>query len=302
MNKNILVGLFSLVILQNSYAQTYPSPVDSQDTGNSKRGSQSEAGRNRNPSDIGEVYKLKLGVDIPIIAIGTGWSLYAFTKIYKKPNPTEQEINNLKTSDINGFDRWAVYPYSQKMHNMSQYPFLTSIPLPLLFFLTGKDTRSDFFKLTFLYWETMSVTGLTGTMATYNVDRYRPYTYSTETPMDKRTGHVAKNSFYAGHVQVVATPTFFIAQVFADYHPDSKLKWLFYGGAAAATVTTAYFRLRGGFHFPTDILLGTTTGVLAGILVPRSHRTNVLKKSQVSVLPFSTGDINGLTFTYHFKK
>jgi len=248
-----------------------------------------------------EVYKLKLGVDIPIIAVGTGWSVFAFTKIYQKPRPTEEQINNLKTSDINSFDRWAVTPYSQNMHNMSQYPFLGSIPLPLLFFLTSKETRNDFWKLTFLYWETMSVTGLTGTMATYNVDRYRPYTYSTETPMETRTGHVAKNSFYAGHVQVVATPTFFVATVFADYHPDSKLKWLVYGGAAVATLTTGYFRLAGGFHFPTDILLGTATGVLAGIMVPHSHRIKPGKNSGMSLLPFSSGDINGLTFTYKWK-
>ena len=35
-------------------------------------------------SHSGEVYKLKAASDLPITVIGTGWSLYAFSKIYNK--------------------------------------------------------------------------------------------------------------------------------------------------------------------------------------------------------------------------
>jgi hypothetical protein len=248
------------------------------------------------------IYKLKLGVDIPVVAAGTIWSLYALTKIYVKTPPTVEAIQRLKTSDINGFDRWAVYPYSKSLDKISYYPFYAAMPLPLIFFLSENETRSDFLKLTFLYWEAMSVTGLLGMTATYNVDRYRPYAYSSETAMDKRTGSIALNSFYAGHVQVVATPVFFIAKVYADYHPDSKIKWVFYGIASLATGSTAYMRLRGGMHFPTDVLLGTATGALAGILVPQYHKTKSTKSASMSILPYSTGDINGLVMTYKFKR
>jgi len=250
------------------------------------------------------VYKLKPAVDIPIIVVGTAWSLYAFTKIYKKTPPTDEQINNLKTSDVNSFDRWAVYPYSKTLDDNSYYPFYAAMPLPLIFFLTEKETRSDFLKLTFLYWEAMAVTGLLGTNATYHVDRYRPYAYfhDTEQSMEKAKRNNPKNSFYAGHVQVVATPTFFIAKVYADYHPDSKIKWVFYGIASVATGATAYMRLRGGQHFPTDILLGTVTGALAGILVPQFHKTKSTKAPAMGLMPYSTGDINGLVLTYKFKK
>jgi membrane-associated phospholipid phosphatase len=248
------------------------------------------------------VYTLKPAVDIPIVVAGTTWSLYALTKIYHKTPPTVEQIQGLKTSDINAFDRWAVYPYSKSLDRVSYYPFYAAIPLPLIFFLSDRETRGDFFKLTFLYWETMSAIGLLGMTATYNVDRYRPYAYSPGTSMDKRTGSIAINSFYAGHVQVVAAPTFFIAKVYADYHPDSKIKWVFYGVATVATGATSYMRLRGGMHFPSDVLLGTATGVLAGILVPHYHKTKSSTGSSMSVLPYSSGDQNGLVFTYHFKR
>ena len=41
-----------------------------------------------------QVYKLKSAVDIPVFAVGAGWSGYAFTKIYSKER---------------SFHRWFVY-------------------------------------------------------------------------------------------------------------------------------------------------------------------------------------------------
>ena len=43
------------------------------------------------PKDV-KIYKLRPGSDIPITAIGTGWSLYAFTKIYSKERSSEEDI------------------------------------------------------------------------------------------------------------------------------------------------------------------------------------------------------------------
>ncbi len=185
------------------------------------------------------VYKLKPGADIPITAVGSAWSLYAFSKIYSKEHSSEEKILSLRMSDINAFDRWAVRPFSESLDEVSYYQFFASMPLPFLF-LTGKETKKDFFKLTFLYLEAMSITGFLYTGSVYVTDRYRPYAYSAESTMGQRTRGGAKNSFYAGHVALVATSTFFMSKVYADYHPDSKVKWLFYTLAGTATATTAY--------------------------------------------------------------
>src|SRR5688572_24134694 len=149
------------------------------------------------------VYKLKPVVDIPVFAVGAGWSGYAFTKIYSKDTSTIEEVLSLDINDINVFDRWAVRPYSESVAKTSDYIFYGAMPLPLLF-LIGKETRKDFFKLSFLYLEAMSITGLLYTGSTYFTNRYRPYAYSEETPMAWRTRGGAKNSFYAGHVALVA--------------------------------------------------------------------------------------------------
>ena len=69
-------------------------------------------------------------------------------------------------------------------------------------------------------------------------------------------------ALHAGHVALVATSAFFIAQAYADYHPDSHYKWLFYTSAGVLTAGTGYLRNKAGEHFPTDIALGTVIGTV----------------------------------------
>src|SRR5204862_7767079 len=134
-------------------------------------------------------------------------------------------------------DRWAVMPYSPHLDKIAYIPFNASMPLPLLFLIPQK-TRKDFFKLTFLYLEAMSITGLLYTGSTYLVDRYRPYVYSSGTTLEQRMNGGGKNSFYAGHPGPVATSLFFGAKVFSDYYPHSKIKWLMYTLTGSFTAST----------------------------------------------------------------
>jgi len=246
------------------------------------------------------VYKLKPIVDVPLTAINAAWTLYAFTIIYSKPLSDPEKVLSLNKNDINWFDRWAVRPYSPHLDKLAYIPFNASMALPLVFLIPGK-TRKDFFKLTFLYLEAMSITGLLYTSSTYLVDRYRPYVYSSGTTMDQRINGGGKNSFYAGHPALVATSLFFGAKVLADYYPDSKFKWLFYTIAGGTTALTAYWRHRGGMHFPSDLLLGVAQGTLTGILVPHFHKHKIVKDPNLSLLPYSNGFNHGLALVYRLK-
>jgi membrane-associated phospholipid phosphatase len=246
------------------------------------------------------VYKLKPIVDFPLTAVNTAWTLYAFTKIYSKPSTDAEVVLNLNKNDINSFDRWAVRPYSPHLDKLAYIPFNASMPLPLLFLIPQK-TRKDFFKLTFLYLEAMSITGLLYTGSTYLVDRYRPYVYSSGTTLEQRMNGGGKNSFYAGHPALVATSLFFGAKVLSDYFPDSKIKWVFYTFAAGVTAGTAYIRHRGGMHFPSDLLLGVAQGTLTGILVPHFHKHKIIKDPNLSLVPFTNGFDHGLALVYKLK-
>ena len=251
--------------------------------------------------DKKRVYKLKPAIDVPLTALGSAWTLYAFSKIYDRDPSSVEKIESLNTSSIPRFDRWAADIYSEKAADASDLFFYGSMPLPVLMILIDGKMRKDAGKLAFLYLEALSVTGVIYSGSSYLTSRYRPYAYNPEAPMDLRTRGGAKNSFFAGHVALVGTSTFFMAKVFSDYHPDSKIKWLPYTFASVATGATAYLRHRGGRHFPSDILIGTALGPLVGILIPHFHKNKLFEKSGLSITPF-TGKYHGLSIVYNFDK
>jgi TctA family transporter len=68
-----------------------------------------------------------------------------------------------------------------------------------------------------------------------------------------------------------------------------------------ATGTAAYLRHRGGFHFPTDLILGVTQGTLTGILVPHFHKNKLNKDPDLTILPYTNGTSNGIALLYKIR-
>lgn len=240
-------------------------------------------------------------VDFAIIIPATAWAIFAFPKIYDKPNIDTATIKALNKDNVPAFDRWAVRS-SDAADAASNIPFYASIPYPLVL-LADKDIRHDAGRVYGLYWEAMAITGLLYTGGDYFIDRYRPEVYDESKPVNERTSGNGKNAFFAGHPALVSTATFFTASIYDMYHPTSKLKWAFYGVAAAATGTTIYLRHVAGKHWPSDLLIGTAIGVGSGMLVPRLHRNKPAKKTSWHFSPYGsplTGEGYGVAATWRF--
>ena len=237
----------------------------------------------------GSIYRIKPSVDIPVEAGSAAWCVYGFAQIGKKESTSLAELQQLTTHDIGWLDRWSVHPYSRSVDQISYIPFFVAMPLPLAVFGIDNKMRKDFWKLTFLYGEAMTLTGVLYTSAVHYVNRHRPLVYESASPLETRQSANSRNSFFAGHVALVATSVFFIARTYADYHPESPYKWAFYGGAAAITELTAFWRSQAGEHFFSDILIGNAVGIASGLLTPVLHRhSGTSHKYKVSVLPFSS--------------
>lgn len=242
-------------------------------------------------------YFLNYPVDLPIIIGGTAWTMYAFGPVYSKDKSSEEKILSLDKDNLNGIDRWATRYYSADADAQSNYLFYGSIPMPFLLFL-DKNIRRDGIKISALYLEAMAITGTLYTAGDLLIDRYRPLAYNENAPMSERISGVAKNSFFAGHVALVGTATFFTAAVYDRYHSDSWTKWLVYGAAAGATLGTGYMRLRAGRHFPTDIIVGAAIGVGSGVLVPLLHRNKYWQQKKLGFSPLiRTDGVTGLSLT-----
>jgi len=278
---------------------TTVQPVDSSMVPVSKQSVATEVQTDAKPEGKQQVYKIRAGIDVPLTLIGAGWSGYNFTHIYSKDPSTPEQIENLDRNDVSAFNRSAIDHYNQNAQHIGDIFFYGSMPLPLLL-LADNKIRHDAGKVGFLWMETMSVTGLLYTNAVYWHDKYRPYAYNPDVPMDHRMRGGAKNSFYAGHVALVASSTFFMAKVYSDYHPHSGFNWLLFTIAAGATGTVAYCRYDAGQHFPTDILIGLAQGTLTGILVPHFHKNKPIKEKGLTVLPMMMGRNYGMSAVYRF--
>lgn len=249
--------------------------------------------------DLPQVYNYNNKLDIPLSSVASAISLYNFTQVYSKERSSEESILALNPDDVNWFDRGVAGNYDPASKDASDFIFSAAIPTPLIFFAFDKKMRKNYFRLTLLYWESMSFMGVAYSTSLQFNDRRRPYTYNEDLPMDIRTKGGGRNSFYSGHTGLVATSTFFLASVYADYHPDSKYKWVLFSSAGLATVLTGYLRVRAGEHFPTDVILGGLVGTASGILVPHFHKNKLFNDENLSLIPI-VGEYNGVRLAYKF--
>ncbi|MEH6537574.1 MAG: phosphatase PAP2 family protein [Psychroserpens sp.] len=246
-----------------------------------------------------QVYNYNKKFDIPLTSAAAAISIFNFTQIYSKDRSSETSILALDVNDVNKFDRGAAGNYNEKAKTTSDFFFNAAIPLPLIVFAFDDAMRQDYLRLTLLYLETMSITGVAYSTSQQLNNRLRPFTYNQDLELSSRTKGGAKNSFYSGHTALVATSTFFLARVYHDYHPESPYKYVFYGGAGLATFFTGYFRVKAGQHFPTDVIIGGTVGTAIGILVPFFHKNKLFKNEKLSLYPV-TGEYHGLRLAYKF--
>ncbi len=244
------------------------------------------------------VYRIQPIADIPVELAGIAGSLYGFSKIYNRDTSTVAEILALDKNNIAAINRSGTHRYSPKAFNASNRFFYGAMPFPLVL-MFDRTIRQDAGKIAFLYLQALGVTGTLYSTAALIHPKYRPYAYNPEAPISRRVRGGAKNSFYAGHVALVGTATFFTAKVFADYHPSSPFKWVLYSVAGVSTAMTGYLRYRAGEHFPTDALIGGVMGTLSGLLIPQLHKHLHGKKSAVTISPYG-GKSKGLEMVYNF--
>lgn len=222
------------------------------------------------------IYKYRLGVDIPIglITLGTGATSLI---LHKKKKPlTFEELSNLKPTDVNKFDRYAIYQHSRPSAIASDVFQYTAMVSPALLFI-DKDIRKDWNTVLPIWMETFAITS-TLTMFTKELaKRNRPYIYSDNGNGNKYSKD-ARSSFWSGHTSITAASTYFIAMVYSDYHPHSRWKPLVWTGAAILPALTGLTRVKAGKHYWTDVITGYAVGALVGTLTPFLHRREFRRK------------------------
>ena len=193
--------------------------------------------------------------------------------IGKKIKPlTSFQIENLDSLSINKFDRISTTIYNRKAQKSSD--IILKGPIFALPFSTYIDRNAfdEKEKIATLYLETnlvaYSLTALTKVLS----KRTRPYAYNGRLEDGIKMKRDTRMSFFSGHTSMTAANSFLTAKILADTNPHSNWVPVYWISAATIPAVMGYLRVKGGKHFPTDVIVGYVVGALAGILVPAFHK------------------------------
>ena len=184
------------------------------------------------------------------------------------------EITKLNRQDIfPAFDRSASYHYSESASNLSDILIYTCLASPFILF-SSSAIRHDFGTILGMYAESVLFSSAFTFWGKGGVERIRPYTYYSKTPLDKKMSAEAKKSFFSGHASRAFTSLIFLSTVYSSYYPNSKWKTHIWIGSVLLASSVGYLRIAAGAHFLTDVLVGAIVGSAAGYLIPKIHETD----------------------------
>lgn len=196
---------------------------------------------------------------------------------------TPEQAAILDRDDINCFDRPATFNLSERAATCSDYGMRVGLLLPLALLADAK-MRSEADDIAYLYLETMAVTGVLTELTKVTAQRIRPWVYNEEVPLEKKEGVEAKKSFFSGHTSTSFAGTVFFAHVFSDFYPESRWRPYVWAGSLTLASAVAYWRVRAGRHFPTDVIAGALVGGAVAYFIPELH-----KRTESSVTTFASG-------------
>lgn len=220
----------------------------------------------------------------------TGGVLAGLGLYFKDKNPifTPNELETLDPNDINPLDRIATNYSSIQAHEVSNYLWRGSFALPVALIL-DKKMRQNAGKLCVLWLEAAIINAAATQVFKHTFRRPRPFVFDEDADIDIKLQKNAKASFLSGHTSMTATNTFFAAKVFSDYYPDSEWKPVVWGIAVTIPAITGYMRVRGGRHYPTDVMAGYALGAFVGYMVPHLHKKPLFGKQDITVIPGFNG-------------
>ncbi len=234
------------------------------------------------PSSFVSPYQLSWAVDAPLSLGGLGLSVGGFGYQSQISPLATRDLLQLDVNDIGRFDRVAASGWRPAAARLSDIGLIGGFVAPFAL-LASRRIRGHAGQHLLLWFEMASwVNGLT-TWAKVLTLRNRPFnyyyaaTYSNTATIDPDlakavTQRDARFSFFSGHSSHAAAYSFFFAQTFADYYPNSAAKPWVWAGAALLPAAVSYLRVRAGKHYPSDVLVGYLLGAAIGVGIPYLHQ------------------------------
>jgi membrane-associated phospholipid phosphatase len=156
-----------------------------------------------------------------------------------------------------------------------------------------RDGRNALLVDAILYAESIAITQTITSATKIAVRRPRPLDYANCYPVpnpDLCASTDLQLSFFSGHASttatIAATATYL---AFTRSGPGAWRPWVTLAVGTALTAFVSYERVRSGYHFPTDVVMGSMAGAGIGVLVPHFHRRPHYHEKQLESSPVIVG-------------
>jgi membrane-associated phospholipid phosphatase len=211
-------------------------------------------------------YRLRLQKEIPIGVVDGAMLIASPFFMNKKsvldPDKIENKVWKWERNVVNNHSVGAGTASDILLYTSTMTPFILTI---------DKSIRSDP-RTYIIYAETMGTALATTGFIKAIAHRSRPYVYNPSTTPDRIIAAGATQSFLSGHTAITAANLFFVATVYAQHHPQGKLRPYLWSGAVAIPAVVGVLRVASGNHFPTDVIAGYALGALIGYGIPTIHK------------------------------
>lgn len=228
--------------------------------------------------------------DGAILGIAVGFTLLS-TMIISTGELRPQQISaTFSTTQLLGIDRIAV---TQKVDGnaslISNIGLYSAIGYTLIDTIaTGfrEDSKQSALVDGIIYGEALALTAGVTNLAKMAVRRPRPNAYIAAAdhkndPSYSNADSDSSLSFFSGHAATCGAAAGTATYLAFTRSPHSIRPWLTLAGGTLLTGFVSYERVRGGSHFPTDVIAGAIAGAGMGVLVAHLHREDTAKQRRV---------------------
>jgi membrane-associated phospholipid phosphatase len=213
------------------------------------------------------------------------------------PVLSQGEILTLNKSDVNPIDRLTAGWYSHRESVISDVLVGGAILSPLLFAF-DPSMQQDLGTISVMYLETVMFATFIPSYGKGSVRRVRPFAYGASAPLSEKQDIETLRSFFSGHATWAFATSMFFANVYTDFHPDSKYSGYIWGAAIGTASAVSLLRVSSGAHFLSDIAVGAAVGSAIGFIIPYIHRTD---NNSYTFRPYIGPGLAGASITFHLK-
>ncbi len=247
-------------------------------------------------------YELKAEQEMGLMLTGTGLLYGSVIGQMNKEAWGRTPISRLDPQDLFFIDRSAVNNWNPGLNDMREFfepalslGVLSSIGAYGLISKRQKKSWSELMTLTFMYFEGLYISTGVELLTKSLVNRTRPFTYNTDLPIEQRIRSGNNESFFSGNATLLFYNASFLSLITYKLYPDARWTPYIIGGTFAIAELSAWWSVRSGMHFPSDVLTGAVWGSAVALFINQTHKIGA---RGFNIMPWMIREGKGLIIRY----